>query len=55
MDKKEFEEFRALVDRLMDRFDALEKKIDRLTKRQNCMNGDELLDNQDLCLLLQAN
>ena len=54
MDRKEFEEFMALVDRLMDRFDALEKKIDRLTKRQNCMNGDELLDNQDLCLLLKA-
>ena len=51
MDTKEFE---AFMDRLMDRFDMLEKKIDRLTKRQNCMKGDELLDNQDLCLLLKA-
>ena len=32
----------------------MERKIDRLTTRQNCMNGDELLDNQDLCLLLKA-
>ena len=46
--------FEALWDRLMDRFDALEKKIDRIVKRQNCMNGDELLDNQDLCLLLKT-
>ena len=44
----------ALWDRLMDRFDALEKKIDRLTKQKNCLNGDELLDNQDLCLLLKT-
>jgi len=47
-------EFRAFMDRLMDRFDALEEKIDRLTKQKNCLNGDELLDNQDLCLLLKT-
>ena len=47
-------EFEDYFDRLMDRFDVLEKKIDRLTKRKNCMNGDELLDNQDLCLLLKT-
>ena len=47
-------DFKVLIDRLMDRFDVLEKKINRLTTRQNCMNGDELLDNQDLCLLLKA-
>jgi len=40
-------------ERMMDRFDMIERKIDRLTKRQNCMNGDELLDTQDLCLLLK--
>jgi len=60
MDRKEFEEllkceaFRVLWDRLMDRFDALEEKIDRLTKRHNCLDGDQLLDTQDLCLLLKV-
>ena len=47
-------EFEDYFDRLMDRFDMLERKIDRLTKRQNCMNGNELLDTQDLCLLLKT-
>jgi hypothetical protein len=51
---KEIEEIKVLVDRVMDRLDVLERKIDRLTKRQNCLNGDELLDTQDLCLLLKA-
>jgi DNA-binding transcriptional MerR regulator len=47
-------EFQAFMDRLMDRFDMLDEKIDRINKRQNCLNGDELLDTQDLCLLLKA-
>jgi len=46
-------EFRAFMDKLTYRFDMLEKKIDRLTKQKNFLNGDELLDNQDLCLLLK--
>jgi len=52
---KEFEELMmAVMDRLMDRLDVLERKIDRLTRRQNCMNGDELLDTQDMCLFLKT-
>ena len=55
MEDKEFRNFiKALIDRFMDRFDGLENKIDRLTKRQNCLSGEELLDTQDLCLLLKA-
>jgi hypothetical protein len=48
------EEFLALVERLLERIEILEKKIDRLTRRQNCLKGDDLLDTQDLCLLLKA-
>ena len=54
MDRQELKEFAALWDRLMDRFDALEDKIDRLNKRQNFLDGDELMDTQDLCLLLKT-
>jgi predicted DNA-binding transcriptional regulator YafY len=55
MRSREFEEhIKALSDLLMDRFDMLERKIDRLMKRQSCLNGDDLLDTQDLCLLLKA-
>ena len=49
-----FEAFEALFERVLDRLDVLERKIDRVAKRQNCMNGDELLDTQDLCLLLKT-
>lgn len=48
------EEFKVLLDRLMDRFDILEEKIDRFIRRQNCLNGDDLLDTQDLCLFLKV-
>jgi hypothetical protein len=55
MGSNEFEDFiRVLMDRLMDRFDLLEEKIDRLTRRQNCLNGEDLLDTQDLCLFLKV-
>ena len=48
------EEFEALTDRIMDRFDAIEDKINRMNRRQNCLDGDELMDNQDLCLMLKT-
>jgi hypothetical protein len=48
------EDFQAYMERLLERLDIIEHKIDRLTTRKNCMNGDELLDTQDLCLLLKA-
>jgi hypothetical protein len=34
------------------RFDGVEKKLDRMMVVKDALNGDELLDNQDLCLLL---
>jgi DNA-binding transcriptional MerR regulator len=51
---KEFEKIKGFLDLLRDKLEALERKIDRLTRRQNCMDGDELLDTQDLCLLLKT-
>ena len=38
----------------MDRFDMQDKKIDKVIKGRNCLDGEELLDNQDLCLLLKV-
>lgn len=37
---------------LMQRFDKLDNKLDRLFTTKNIMEEDELLDNQDLCHLL---
>jgi len=47
--EKTLEELRKLI---VARFDAVEKKLDRLSTTKEAMEGDKLLDNQDLCLLL---
>ena len=43
------EELRKLI---VSRFDEIEKKPDKSIKVKMVMDGDNLLDNQDLCLLL---
>ena len=43
------ENFEAWMERIMDRLDMQDKKIDRLLNSQNCLDGEKLLDNQDLC------
>jgi hypothetical protein len=43
------EELRKLI---VSRFNEVEKKLDRMSKIKEAMEGDKLLDNQDLCLLL---
>ena len=45
--------FVAWMERIMDRLDMQDKKIDRLMNSHNCLNGEKLLDNQDLCFMLQ--
>ena len=47
--EKMMEELRNLM---ISRFDELDKKLDRLSKIKDVMDGDQLLDNHDLCLLL---
>jgi hypothetical protein len=49
-DFKEHIEF--LIKLLTKRFDTIENKLDRLSRIKDVMDGDELLDNQDVCLLL---
>lgn len=34
------------------RFDKVDKALAQIIKLKNCMDGDKLLDNQDVCLLL---
>ena len=48
------ETFIAWMERIMDRFDMTEKKIDRLATQRNCLDGEQLLDNQDLMFLLKV-
>lgn len=49
-----WETFIAWMERIMDRFDMTEKKIDRLATQRNCLDGEQLLDNQDLMFLLKV-
>ena len=41
-------EFLAYMDRLLRRFDMLDEKIESLQRKKNCIEGEELLDNQDI-------
>ena len=48
------DDFIAWMERIMGRFDMQDKKIDKVIKGRNCLDGEELLDNQDLCLLFKV-
>ncbi|MGJ1484215.1 helix-turn-helix domain-containing protein [Sphingobacterium multivorum] len=46
-------EFLAWMERLMGRLDMLGDNIDELHKKRNSIDGEELLDNQDLLQMLK--
>jgi protein tyrosine phosphatase len=51
IDKNTFE---AWMERILERVEMLNNKIEKLNNTKNQLNGDTLLDNQDLCLLLKV-
>lgn len=51
MDSEKFENW---MERIMERFDRTEKLLERVLKKNNTLDGEEVLDNQDLCLLLKV-
>ena len=44
------EEFEGWMQRIMQRFDLTEKLLERVLKKNSLLDGEELLDNQDLWL-----
>lgn len=36
-----------------ERFDTIDRKLDRIARNKDIMDGNQLLDNQDVCLLLK--
>ena len=42
------EEFEGWMLRIMGRFDSSEKLLERVLKKNGTLDGEELLDNQDL-------
>ena len=37
---------------IMERFDKIDRALERMNKLRDCLDGDTLLDNYDLCRLL---
>ena len=46
--------FEAWMERILERIEVLDKKLERLNNTKSQINGENLLDNQDLCLLLKV-
>lgn len=46
-------EFVAWMQRILDRIDLLGEHIDELQKKRSSIDGEELLDNQDLLQMLK--
>lgn len=46
-------EFMAWMERIMDRFDILGERMTNAEKQRNNIDGEELLDNQDLLQMLK--
>ena len=46
--------FEAWMERIMDRFDMMESRINQKEKPRHKLNGELLMDNQDLCLMLKV-
>ncbi len=41
------EEFEGWMERIMERFDRTEKLLERVLKKNNTLDGEEVLDNQE--------
>lgn len=50
----DMDEMDKLRDYISKRFDELKEILDRMINIRSVMNGDELLDNHDLCKLLRV-
>ena len=48
------EEFEGWMLQIMQRFDTTEKLLERVLKKNSQLDGEEVLDNQDLCLLFKV-
>ncbi len=48
------ENFEAWMKRIMDRFDAQDKTLEKMSQKPAMLDGELLLDNADLCRLLHV-
>lgn len=47
------EEFEFWMSQLLEKINSLDARIEKVLSRQNILNGEILLDNQDLCFQLK--
>jgi len=53
MKDKDLEDFlNEFQKKILSNLDLIDKKLDRMIKIKDVLDGDKLLDNQDMCLLL---
>lgn len=46
------ETFQIMLHQIMERFDKIEDRLSRMNRQTSALDGDRLLDNQDMCELL---
>ena len=46
------ETFQIMLHQIMERFDKIEDRLSRMNRQTSALDGDGLLDNQDMCELL---
>ena len=46
------ETFQVMLHQIMERFDRIDRTLERMNKLKECLEGDTLVDNYDLCQLL---
>ena len=46
------ETFQMMLHQIMERFDRIEDRLSRMNRQPSALDGDKLLDNQDMCELL---
>ena len=46
------ESVQIMLMQIMERFDKIDRTLERMNKLKECLEGDTLLDNYDLCQLL---
>ena len=49
------ETFQMMLHQIMERFDKIEDRLNRMSRQTSALDGDKLLDNQDMCELLGIN
>lgn len=46
------EKLNQMYGRVMERLGVLEELLERMTRQKDCLDGDKLLDNHDMCAVL---